>query len=213
MRATANSGTIVTTLLLIIPFLFLGCASTSNLERSDEARTSLDALDRTVGAATSELQETRTSLDNLMRQSSGNLGEAFDSYAQNVTEMVELENAFIEQSERVRNSWNAYIEEWEESSSDYSNQDIQRRSEQRRQELQSAVEQVSQRSSDVRESFRKYTEDLREIRDYLSNDLTSTGIDNIDPIADDVLDEGETLMTALERIQDEISDAREVISD
>lgn len=64
----------------------------------------------------------------------------------------------------------------------------------------------------MKDAFKAYVSDVKEIQIYLSNDLTSKGIEAIAPTCRKVVIDGDNLKYAIKNIQTAIDRAREEMS-
>ncbi|MEZ4550043.1 MAG: hypothetical protein R2860_10665 [Desulfobacterales bacterium] len=101
-----------------------------------------------------------------------------------------------------------YFEEWQTEGSKYKNPRIQELSEQRRMALADIYGQIPLNSIGVKEAFRAYLSDVTEIQTYLSNDLTSKGVEAIAPMARRASMDGDNLKYAIKDLEMAIEQAR-----
>jgi ribosome recycling factor len=198
-------------LLSVMVLVFGGCDSTS-MERSDAARISLQTMDSDVQSAIRQLDDTGRSLDNLMSVSQSDLNKVFDDYSNNVSQLVTLEKKFSTHADEMKSRGEDYFEEWQKEGTKYKNARIQQLSDQRRATLAKRYDTIAENSIGVNEAFKLYVSDVKEIQEFLSNDLTANGISAIAPTSQKIINEGDSLMVALENVQTAIQKAREEMS-
>ena len=102
-----------------------------------------------------------------------------------------------------------YFAEWEKEGNKYKNPQIQELSDQRRLELGTIYDKIAENSVGVKESYKVYLSDIRELQIYLSNDLTTKGIETITPVSNRIVNNGYNLKYALSNLQQAIDKARE----
>lgn len=78
----------------------------------------------------------------------------------------------------------------------------------RRAELGNTYDKIAQNNVGVKEAFRAYVSDINEIERFLSNDLTSDGLDSISAVTNKALNNGTHLKNELQNLQAAIEDAR-----
>jgi hypothetical protein len=193
--------------------ILLGCATTG-IQRSTEASTTMQTMDNVIKLVVVQLGATGASLDELTKPGQSDVRKAFDLYTANVSKLETLEKDFAKHAEQMQIRGQAYFEEWQKDGDTYKSVEIQKLSEQRRLELGEIYGRIAQNSIGVKESFRAYVSESNEIQRYLSNDLTSRGIQAIAPIAGRTVLDGEILngsirelQTAIERAQAEMYQA------
>lgn len=201
---------LLSTLLLVFTGI-AGCNST-NMERSNAARVSLQTMDSDIQSAIRQLDITGRSLDNLMSVSQSDLNKAFDTYSDNVSQLASFEKKFARHATEMTSRGTDYFEDWQKEGTEYKNPRIQQLSDQRRAALGKIYDKIAENSIGVNEAFKSYVSDVKEIQAFLSNDLTAKGISAIAPTSQKVISEGDSLMLALENVQTAIQEAREEMS-
>ena len=197
---------------LLLAFISIeGCDST-NMERSDAARISLQTMDSDIQSAIRQIGDTGKSLDNLMSVSQSDLNKAYDNYSNNVSELTSLEEKFARHAAEMTTRGTDYFEEWQKEGTEYKNPRIQQLSDQRRTTLGKIYDKIAEKSIGVNEAFKAYVSDVKEIRAFLSNDLTANGISAIAPTSQKVISEGDSLIVMLENVQMAIQRARQEMS-
>lgn len=191
--------------------LIVGCQS-SGMERSTEARTSLQTMDDDIQSAIRQLDITGGSLDNLMSVSQSDLNKVFATYSNNVSQIASFEEKFARHAAEMTTRGTDYFEEWQKEGTEYNNARIQQLSDQRRATLGKIYDRIAENSIGVNEAFKAYVSDVKEIPAFLSNDLTAKGIAAISPTSEKVVRDGDSLMVALENVQIAIQGARAEMS-
>ncbi|MEX1261885.1 MAG: DUF2959 family protein [Balneolaceae bacterium] len=209
MKTFTTTGIFWVILFLVGSFTLSGCASSSGLERSEAIQTSMDRVDENVESITTQVNSVNSALNELTRQGQGDIRGAYDRFSEEVSELREMERDFESNAEEMESDAENYFEGWTQTADQYENPELQRRSEERRDELSQRYEQISQNSQTVKEILRSYVSDVNEIESYLSNDLTSQGINSIAGISNDAVDEGEQLRTELNSLQSAIASVRD----
>jgi hypothetical protein len=194
-------------LVLVAVAGFSGCASTG-MQRSTEARATMETMDNEIKLIVAQLDATGASLNELTRPGQSDAKKAFDLYSDNISKLNEMENKFSRNADEMKDRGNEYFEEWQKAGNKYKNSEIQRLSEQRRVELAEIYGRIPVNSIGVKDAFKAYVSDAKEIQIYLSNDLTSRGIETIAPIAKRVANEGDQLKYELKALEMSIERAR-----
>ncbi len=211
MKISNHISAILIASLSILIISMSSCGSTG-MQRSEKTSTTMETMDKDIKIVITQLDNTNASLEALMRPNQQDIKKAYDVFKENVSKMESKEKDFINHAEEMKKRGKEYFAEWEKEGNEYSNPQIQKLSEQRRQELGSIYDEIAERSVGVKESYRIYLSDIREIQIYLSNDLTSKGIETISPVAKKIASDGDNLKYALSRLQSAIDKAREEMS-
>ncbi|RJP47767.1 MAG: hypothetical protein C4548_00320 [Desulfobacteraceae bacterium] len=207
MKTTNFIGLVFIGLVLVAVTGFSGCASTG-MQRSTEARATMETMDNDIKLIVAQLDAAGASLNELTRPGQSDAKKAFDLYSDNISKLIEMENKFSRKADEMKDRGNEYFEEWQKEGNKYKNSEIQRLSEQRRMELAEIYDRIPVNSIGVKDAFKAYVSDAKEIQIYLSNDLTSRGIEAIAPIARRVANEGDQLKYELKALEMSIERAR-----
>jgi hypothetical protein len=194
--------------MLIVTVIGLaGCDSTGR-QRSREATTTMQTMENDIKSVAVQLDVTGASLDELMRPGQSDVKKAFNLYTDNVSKIEKMEKDFAKHADEMKARGKDYFEEWQKEGDKYKNPQIQELSDQRRIELGEIYGKIAENSIGVRDAFKAYVSDAKEIQNYLSNDLTSKGIEAIAATARKVVDNGENLRLAIKNVQTAIEKAR-----
>lgn len=193
--------------ILIIVAMSGGCSSTG-MERSEKTSTTMEAMDKDIEIVIEQLDKTGSSLEALIRPNQQDIKKSYDSFKENVSKMEDKEKDFIKHAEHMKKRGKEYFSEWEKDRDQYKNEQIQALSEQRRDELSSIYDRIAENSIGVKEAYKVYLSDIRELQMYLSNDLTSKGIEKISSVSNRIVTDGENLKFSLTNLQRAIDRAR-----
>lgn len=199
------------TLLVVAALAITSCASTG-MQRSQDTRITMETMDNDIQEASRQLDVTGTSLNELIRPGQTDVKKAFNIYTQNAEEMVAMEKRFAKHAEQMEAKGINYFEEWQKEGDKYENERIQQLSEQRRNALKEIYDKIAENSIGVDEAFKEYATDIKEIQTFLSNDLSTKGIEAIRPTAKEAIMDGESLKYELQKLQTAIQDARAEMS-
>ena len=211
MKLTAQSVACLFTMFVVAVIGFAGCDSTGR-ERSKEATTTMQTMENDIKLVAVQLDATGASLDELMRPGQPDVKKAFNSFTDNVSKIEKMEKDFAEHADEMKARGKDYFEEWQKEGNKYKNPQIQELSEQRRIELGEIYGRIAENSVGVKDAFKAYVSDAKEIQNYLSNDLTSKGIEAIAATSSKVVNNGEKLKFAIKNVQTAIERARAEMS-
>jgi hypothetical protein len=194
-------------MLIVTVIGLVGCDSTGR-QRSREATTTMQTMENDIKSVAVQLDVTGASLDELMKPGQSDVKKAFNLYTDNVSKIEKMEKDFAKHADEMKARGKDYFEEWQKEGDKYKNPQIQELSDQRRIELGEIYGKIAENSIGVRDAFKAYVSDAKEIQNYLSNDLTSKGIEAIAATARKVVDNGENLRLAIKNVQTAIEKAR-----
>ena len=199
------------TVLILAVISLAGCASTG-IQRSEKATTTMQTMDNDIKLVIVQLDATGASLDELMRSGQPDVKKSLDLYTDNISKIQTMEKQFAKHADEMKERGKDYFDEWQKEGSKYKNQQIQELSEQRRAELGEIYGKIAINSIGVKDAFKAYVSDVKEIQIYLSNDLTSKGIEAIAPTSRKAVNDGDNLKNAIKSVQTSIDRARAEMS-
>lgn len=185
-----------TTLLFGAIIGLTGCATTGT-ERATRTTTSMQSVEADYKQASVQIDATSASLEELVKPNQPDMKKAYDVYSQNVQKMEHLGQRLDTHTEKMSNLGSKYFAEWESS---YTNPEIRQLSEQRRIEMREGYAKIAEASVGVKGTLKSYLSDIRDIQKFVSNDLTSQGIESIKPVAQTAVKDGENLKEAIKPV-------------
>jgi len=207
MKSTDRYFALACVLLVILALGLAGCSSTG-IQRSERATTTMQTMDNDTKLAAAQLDVTGASLDELTKPGQSDVKKAFNSCTDNISRIEKMEQSFAIHADEMKARGAEYFQEWQKEDNKYKNPQIRELSEQRRTELGEIYGKIAEASIGVKQPFKAYVSDVKEIQIYLSNDLTSKGIEAIAPIARKAVDDGDKLKVAIRNLQAAIERAR-----
>jgi uncharacterized protein YhaN len=186
--------------IIISTSLLLSSCSTTGMQRSENASTSMVTVRNDIREAVAQISITDSSLQDLVAPGQSNVKKAFEKYADNVDKMEKKGNRLLEHVEKMHDQGKEYFEEWRSEGNAYANPQIAALSEQRRADLSAVFAEISSSSVGVKGNLKTYMSDIKEIKTYLSNDLTPKGIESIAPVSGKAISDGESLKSAVDPI-------------
>jgi hypothetical protein len=211
MKPSIQSIACFATMIIASVVSLTGCDSTGR-GRAKEATTTMQTMENDIKAVAVQLDVTGASLDELMKQGQSDVKKAFNAFTDNVSKLEGMQKDIAKHADEMKARGKDYFEEWQKEGNKYKNQQIQELGEQRRIELGEIYGRIAENSIGVRDAFKSYVSDSKEIQNYLSNDLTSKGIEAIVPISKKVVSNGENLRLAIKNVQTAIERARAEMS-
>ena len=207
MKRINKQVAFLSTMLIVVVLIVAGCAS-SGMQRSEKTTTTMQSMDDEIKLVVAQLDATGASLNELMKPGQSDVKEAFEVYSANVSKMEKLEKDFAKHAEEMKTQGANYFDEWQKQGDKYENPEIQALSEQRRRELGEIYGRIAENSVGMDEAFKAYVSDVKEIQSFLSNDLTSKGIEAIAPVSRKAVTDGNRLKREINRLQLSIEAAR-----
>ncbi len=211
MKRTNQSVAFLFTALVVAVTCISGCSSTG-IQRSEKATTTMQTIDNDIRLIVVQLDATGASLDELTKVGQSDVKKAFVSCTDNISKIETMEKHFAIHADEMKDRGKDYFDEWQKEGNKYNNAQIRELSEQRRAQLGEIYAKIAESSVEVKGPFKAYVSDVKDIQVYVSNDLTSKGIESIAPITRKAVDDGEKLKSAIRNLQAAIEKARAEMS-
>ena len=206
MKRLIKPGIYIITLCLA-SFIFVSC-STNGIQRSGNVQASLEVVDNDIQKIVLQIDKIGAALHKLTRPGEPDRRQAYDQYSESLSNIEKLENDFLKHAKEMETNNNDYLKEWEKNSNEYDNPEIQRLSSERHEIVSKAFNKISETNVGIKDTFRAYVSDVIEIEIFISNDLSSRGIESISPTSNQTVNNGKYLKSALLNLQSAIEVAR-----
>jgi|GEM_PF-3935653 len=192
--------------------LFAGCATTGGLERSEQMTSSMESVEEDINLTLEEVNAVERSLNDLIRPGQGNVEEVYSEYSESVDELEEYGNSFITELDDMNSYASTYFSEWQAENQEFESQRLQELAEARRSEVQTNYEDILVEKDGIEEELIQYIKNNDELRSYLSNDLTSEGIETVTPLIEEVIEHSGELRQRLANVQSTVEETRNGMS-
>lgn len=169
----------------------------------------METVDNDIKLVIVRLDAIGNSLDELVKPGQADKRQAFDVFSENVSGVKKMQENFSKHAAEMESDSKDYFTAWDKESEQYDNTDIQARSDERRREMGATHNKITQSNIGVKEAFVTYVSDVNEIEQFISNDLTTDGLDAINRISTKVVANGARLKSELSMLQSAIEAARE----
>ena len=121
-------------------------------------------------------------LDDVAATADTNPRKAFEAYSKSVGN---LESAAVKARKRaqdMREQGQAYFKQWEQQMEQVQNPEIRALAAQQKTKLQATFNDIRKYSEPLKTQFDPWMSDLRDLRTFLGNDLTISGVDAAKPL-------------------------------
>jgi hypothetical protein len=116
-------------------------------------------------------------LDQIAATANSNPRKAFEQYSKSLANLESAAAEAIKRAEEMRAKGQEYFKQWEQQLAQVQNPEIRAMAQQQRAKLQSSFDSIKQYAQPLKAQFQPWLSDLRDLRTYLSNDLTTSGVD------------------------------------
>jgi hypothetical protein len=177
-----NRRTLNRTLALVVSAagagcLLIGCGTTSGYKQADKTGEGIAEFRYEVLNGKKAIDQTMASLDGIATSASTDPRKAFEQYSKSVANLESTANKVRKRSQDMQAQGKAYFAQWEQQLAQVKNPEIQQLAAQRKAKLNEAFDSIKTVAEPLKAKFDPWMSDLKDLRTYLSNDLTVSGVD------------------------------------
>ncbi len=184
-------------MLVFCTATFLGGCATTGMDRSEKTANSIRDVDSEIRKMIVQIDATAASLDSLVTIGQPDLKKSFVKYSDNLEQLDSEGKKVNKRTEEMKIRSTEYFSEWEKTGDSFTNPEIRELSVERRTKLAELYARVPAAGAGIKGTYHEYLTDLKEIQSYLSNDLTSKGVEAITPVARKSVQDLEALKASL----------------
>ena len=197
-------------LIATISLLF-GVACGSSGARSTGAFFSVDNTRKSLVSTRDQVNRTAQSLQKLMEQS-GDVQAAYKEFSGNVDRMNDQSREVEKRANEMRENRSAYFKQWTRETKAIKDDEIAQMASARQQEIEREYSALIESMAEAKQALVPYMQGLNDIRTYLKNDLTATGVQNIRPAAERILGNGSIVNQSLDRADAALTDVSSALA-
>ena len=147
-----------------------------------------------------DIDETLVSLTALTDPAQSDLRTAYATYCDRLAGMETQAQSIKYQADGMRASREQYLVAWETKTSEIDNPTIRASAEARRRRLRDSYEQIAVASAESRDAYTPFVRDLHDIKKYLANDLSKSGVADLGDATQKVRASGATVKAKIQSL-------------
>jgi len=160
----------------------LTSCSTTGYQQADKTGASIAQFRQEITAAKLAVDDTVKSLGQVAVAANTNPRPAFEQYSKSLNNLEAMAAKAKARAADMNAAGQAYFANWEKELANLNNPEIKAMATQQRAKLQATFDSIRKAAQPLKEQFDPWLSDLRDLRQYLSNDLTISGVDAAKPI-------------------------------
>jgi outer membrane murein-binding lipoprotein Lpp len=161
----------------VATMLLSGCGTTAGYNQADKTGKGIAEFRESIVNGKKAIDETVQALDQIAATANSNPRKAFEQYSKSLANLESAAAEAIKRAEEMRAKGQEYFKQWEQQLAQVQNPEIRAMAQQQRAKLQSSFDSIKQYAQPLKAQFQPWLSDLRDLRTYLSNDLTTSGVD------------------------------------
>jgi Protein of unknown function (DUF2959) len=195
--------TLITTSLAAAT-LFTGCASTG-YQQADKTGAGIAELRTDITKAKTAVDATVTALGQVAVTANSDPRPAFEKYAKSVANLESASVKVKKQAADVKAQGQAYFANWEKQLAGVQNPEIRNLAVQQKAKLQAAFDTIKTAAAPLKDQFDPWLANLKDLKTYLANDLTISGVDAAKPLFKKTQAEGLEVQKSMDALVAELN--------
>ena len=160
-----------------VAILTTACGTTQGYKQADKTGAGIAEFRDEIVKGKNAIDATMKSLGEVAISANTDPRKAFEQFSKDVGNLESTAATIRKRSQSMQERGQAYFKQWEQELSSVNNPEIRNLAEQRKAKLQDTFESIRKYSGPLKAQFEPWMSDLKDLRTYLSNDLTITGVD------------------------------------
>ena len=158
-----------------------GCA-TSGYQQADKTGASIAQFRKEITAAKLAVDDTVKSLGQVAVAADTNPRPAFQQFSKSLASLESTSAQVKKRAAEMRAAGQTYFANWEKELANLKNPEIKAMATQQRAKLQTTFDSIKKVAEPLKAQFDPWLSDLKDLHQYLSNDLSISGVDAAKPI-------------------------------
>lgn len=194
-----TSNQIILTLTAFVTALVLsGCASSKGYSQADKTGKGIADFRDEVVKLKKAADGAMANLTLTTETAATDPRKAYDAFAKSVGEVEAARARAGKRAADMKAAGEAYFKQWEEQLASIENPDIRKLAESNKTKLSETFKKLGPLLQQAKADFDPFASDLKDLRSYLGQDLTVTGVDSARKIIEKTRKNGVTLQKSLD---------------
>jgi len=159
-----------------------GCGTASGYKQADKTGESIAQFRTEITAGKLAVDDTVKSLGQVAVAADTNPRPAFEQFSKSLANLESKAAAVKKRAADMRAAGQTYFANWEKELANLKNPEIKAMATQQRAKLQATFDSIQKVAGPLKEQFDPWLSDLKDLHQYLSNDLSISGVDAAKPI-------------------------------
>ena len=154
-----------------------GCAATAGYKRAEKTGKDIADFREEIVNAAAAINATVKALDDVAATADTNPRKAFAAFSKSVDKLESAADKARKRGQDMQKQGQAYFKQWEKQMQEVKNPEIQKLASQQKTKLQASFDEIRKYTTPLKAQFDPWLSDLKDLRKYLSNDLSISGVE------------------------------------
>jgi len=157
--------------------LITGCGTTSGYKQADKTGAGAAEFRAEILNGQKAIDDTMKALGQIAATANTNPRKAFEQYSDSLANLESVSQKVRKRGAEMKARGQAYFADWEKQMAEVKNPEIRNLAIQQKAKLQATFDSIKQYTEPLKAQFDPWLSNLKDLRTYLSNDLTTSGVD------------------------------------
>jgi uncharacterized coiled-coil DUF342 family protein len=184
--------------------LLAGCAS-AGYKQAEKTGAGITEYREEIFKGKQAIDATMQSLGQITATANTDPRQAFQQYSKDVTTLESATAKVRKRSQELKAKGEVYFKQWQQEIATVQNPEIRKVSEEQKAKMQTTFDNIQKHADPLKAQMDPWLSDLRDLRTYLSNDLTVSGIDAAKPLFEKTQTKGAEIQKSMDALVYELN--------
>jgi len=205
MKTKQIKLTTLTATALALAACLTGCGTTAGYKQADKTGASIAQFRDEIGKAKLAVDDTVKSLGQVAVTANTNPRDAFKQFSKSLENLEATSAKAKKRAADMKAQGQTYFANWEKELAQLNNPEIKNLAVQQRTKLQATFDSIRTVAEPLKAHFDPWLSDMQDLRKYLSNDLTISGVDAAKPLFAKTQTEGFEVQKSMDALVAELN--------
>ena len=193
------------TMTIAVAALLLAGCSTTGYQQAEKTGAGIAEFRTEINKGKLAVDATMQSLGQIAATANTDPRAAFQQYKKDLANLESVTAKVRKRSQEMRAKGDAYFKQWQQQMATVQNPEIRKIAEEQKAKMQTSFDNIQKYSDPLKAKFDPWLADLRDLRTYLNNDLTVSGIDAARGLFEKTQSEGTEIQKSMDALVTELN--------
>jgi len=185
--------------------LFVAGCSTTGYQQAEKTGAGITEFREEINQGKQAIDATMQSLGQIAATANTDPRAAFQQYKKDLANLESVTARVRKRSLEMTAKGDAYFKQWQQQIAMMQNPEIRKLSEEQKAKMQATFDSIQQHTEPLKAKFDPWLSDLRDLRTYLNNDLTVSGIEAARGLFEKTQSEGTEIQKSMDALVAELN--------
>ena len=191
--------------IVVAGLLLAGCASSSGYKQAEKAGAGIAEFRVEINNGKQAIDATMHSLGQISSTANTDPRAAFQQFRKDLAKLESVTAKVRQQNQKLKAKGETYFKQWQQEMATMQYSEISRVSEEQKAKMEATFANIQTHTEPLKTKFDPWLSDLRDLRTYLNNDLTVTGINAAQGLIAKAQGEGTEIQRSMDLLVSELN--------